>query len=697
MNRTFKLGLMSASLFVVACSEPASETSETQNEPASVAEDVVAEEAVVVETGIDMEWLDENVRPQDDIWNHVNGKWIAQAEIPADRTMWGSFATLRKETDEKVKTLLESTAAEENLEPGSDAQKIRDLYRSILNRDLIEEKGTAPIQPMLDEIAAIEDKTGYFAATAGLDMKGITTPLSPFIYLHPEDTTRYIVRIYQSGLGLPSREYYLDEGESFDTVRAAYTPFMSDMLRLAGVADYDAKAQSVYDFEVRLAEVHWTNTENRDASKTNNVLSLEELSDLAPSLDWANWFSILGIEATGEIMIYQPSYIAALGTVLEETDLETLKAYSQLRIIRNYARYLPEEIRTTAFAFTAGVLYGAEEEPEPWERAVQQVNGTLGDALGKLYVEKYFPPEAKVRMDELVANLYTAFEISIEKLDWMSDETKVNAQAKRAKLGPMIGYPSKWEDYSALEITADDLIGNLIASAKWAHEDSIAQLGQPLDKDEWITNPQTVNAFFVPARNQVFFPAGYLQEPNFFMSGDDAVNYGAIGTTIGHEIGHAFDDQGRKFGPDGNLKDWWTDADAEAYKAKAAKLVEQYNAYAPFEDLNVNGELTLGENIGDLTGLTIALRAYHISLDGKEAPVIDGLTGDQRFFISYAQSARLVIREKRLREMVVSDSHSPSEYRVATMKNMPEFYEAFDVQEGDGMYIPPEERVAIWE
>lgn len=695
MKQKTLIAALGATALLWACSEP---SNEADNAPSDTPQSEVADTVELpMETGIDMSQLDPEVRPQDDIWNHVNGQWLSTAEIPGDKAMWGGFATLRKETDEQVKALLDDLAQQDDLEQGTDAQKVRDLYLSVLNTDLIDERGTQPLQGHLDRISAIEDKAGYFAETAELGMDGITVPISYFIYLHPEDTTRYIVQLYQDGLGLPSREYYLDEGEEYDRVRAAYTPFMTDMLRLFGFENPEVKAQAVFEFEKKLAEISWTNVENRDVSKTNNVISVEELSALAPSLDWGAWFASMGITQTSEIRVYQPSYVEGLEVLFAETDLETLKTYSQLRVMRNFGRYMPEEIRTTHFAFVSGVLYGTEEEPEQWERAVRDINGSLGEALGRVFVERYFPAEAKARMDELVDNLYKAFEISIDNLDWMSDETKAAAQAKREKLGPMIGYPDKWEDYSALSISPDDLVGNLLAAAHWAHNREVARLGGPLDKEEWITNPQTVNAFHVPARNQIFFPAAYLQPPNFFLNGDDAVNYGAIGTTIGHEIGHAFDDQGRKYDPDGNLVDWWTDEDAKAYEAKAAKLIEQYNAYAPFEDLNVNGELTLGENIGDLTGLTIALRAYHLSLGGEAAPVIDGLTGDQRFFISYAQSNRVIFREAILRNIVVSDSHSPNEYRVATMKNMPEFYAAFDVQEGDGMYIPPEERVAIWE
>lgn len=674
MKRAFTFALVISTSVLASCSEP--------QQPG---------------TGIDMSQLDEAVRPQDDLWAHVNGKWIASAEIPADRTRWGGYATLRKETDEQVKVLLLELAEQDDLEAGSEAQKVRDFYRSVLNTDLIEQMGLEPVQGLLDGIAAVPDKQAYFVKMAELSRIAITTPLAPFVYLHPEDTTRQILRVYQDGLGLPSREHYLDEGESFDTIRAAYKTFLVDIAGLAGLEDGEGKAERVYAFEHRLAEAFWSRVENRDVNKTNNVLKLSEMSTLADNLDWDAWFNTLGVHSTDEVQIYQPSYIEVLGRIIEETDLETLKTYAQIRVVRDFARYLPEDIRKTNFEFASNVLYGVSEEPEQWERAVRDINASVGEALGKVYVERYFPPEAKARMDELVANLLGAFEVSIESLDWMSDETKVRAQEKRVKLGAMIGYTNKWKDYSALEIHPDEVIGNLVRSATFEHNREIAKLGGPLDKEEWITNPQTVNAFVVKAQNQIFFPAGYLQPPNFFLTGDDAVNYGAIGTTIGHEIGHAFDDQGRKFDGDGNITDWWTEEDATAYKARAQMLVEQYNEYAPFEDLYINGELTLGENIGDLTGLTIALKAYHMSLGSKEAPVIDGLTGDQRFFISYAQSTRIKIREKSLREQIISDPHSPGEYRVRTVKNMPEFYEAFDVKEGDSMYLPPEKRVAIWE
>ncbi len=692
MNKFGIVGVSAIASFFVACSEPQSDVEEE-----TIAGVELEEAAPLIETGLDMSLLDQSVRPQDDLWAYVNGKWVAEAVIPDDQTRWGGFATLRKETDEQVKVLLDDLLTRNDLEQDSEAQKIRDFYMSVLNRDLIEEKGTTPIQSMLDDIAVITDKQAYFLNTAKLSRDGITTPIAPFIYVHPEESTRYIVQIYQDGIGLPTREYYFDEGEKFDTVRAAYKVYLADLLRLSGIESSDEKALQVYDFEVKLAEAQWTRTQNRDVSQTNNVLKLDEMSTIAAGLDWTTWFDALGIHSTDEVRVYQPSYFTALEGILNETDLETLKAYAQLRIIRNYARYLPEEIRKVNFVFLSDVLYGASQEPEQWERAVRDINVAMGEALGKVYVDQYFPPEAKARMDELVANLYSAFELSIDRLDWMSDETKLRAQEKLTHLGPMIGYPDKWEDYSALEILPDDIVGNLLRSSQFVHDRELKRLGKPIDKEEWVTNPQTVNAFHVPARNQIFFPAGYLQPPNFFLSGDDAVNYGAIGSTIGHEIGHAFDDQGRKYDKDGNIADWWTEEDAAAYKAKAQKLIDQYSAYEPIEGVFINGELNLGENIGDLTGLTLALRAYHLSLNGEEAPVIDGLTGDQRFFISYAQSSRIKTREDALRDQVIRGPHFPGEYRVKTISNMPEFYEAFDVKEGDGMYFAPEDRVAIWE
>lgn len=654
--------------------------------------------AVPQESGIETEWLSENIRPQDDFNGYVNASWQADTQIPADQSSWGGFTTLRQDTEIQVQQIIQVLETAGQHEEGSEKKAVNDFYRSFMNVDLLDEKGVEPIRGLLADVAAIRTRQEMWLKMADFSKESIAAPFVAFIGQDPNDATRYIPQIYQTGLGLPDKGYYTRPGEKFEAIRSQYPLYIARMFDLADVEGSEAKAKAVFDFETRLADIQWERTENRKIEKTNNPYKIGELKNLTDTIDWAAWFERYGVSSFDDLNVYQPTYISALGDLLGETDLETLKAYFQHKIIREFAPYLSAEIAEANFDFTSGVLRGIEEQPPRWKRGVRTVNRNMGEALGRIYVEKHFSPEAKARMDALVGDLLSEFEKSIAGLDWMSDETKQKAQEKRAKFVAKIGYPNKWRDYTDLKVDTADLVGNIRRSARFEFDYDLAKLGRPIDREEWGMSPQTVNAYHNPRMNEIVFPAAILQYPFFDMGADDAMNYGGIGAVIGHEIGHAFDDRGRKINGDGNVDNWWTDEDAAAFEKRAAALVVQYDQFSPIEGLNVNGQLTLGENIGDLTGVTIAYKAYRASLDGKELSVIDGLTGDQRFFIAYGQVWRQKMREDALRARILSDPHSPARYRVnGTLANVDAFYDAFSVTEGDGMYLAPESRVKIWD
>lgn len=660
-------------------------------------EEAVVEEAAPLTSGVDVSGFDKSVRPQDDFNRYVNGGWIDRTEIPADKSRWGSFDLLRDESDKNQRTVVEELAAAEGLQPDTEEQKVGDLYASLMDAEKINALGVEPLRPYLDEVEAISDRAGVVGAFAKLRKLGIGGPFLAFISPDSRDSSRYAAYLTQSGLGLPNRNYYLKEGEKFDEIRARYPEYIAELLTLAGFDDAAARAQGIYDLEMKIAEAHWPPEDNRNATKTNNVYDVADLNSVSSQIDWTAFLEVAGLADRKDLFVRQPSYLEKLGGILQETPVEDWKNYLRFQILDDAAPWLSDDLVNARFAFFGKLINGQQELQPRWQRAVQTVNGAIGEAVGKVYVERYFPPQAKERMDTLVANLLAAFEVSINDLDWMSDETKARAQEKRRNFTTKIGYPDEWKDYSALSIERGDALGNLARAAVWDYERDLGRLDGPVDRGEWFMSPQTVNAYFNPRMNEIVFPAAILQPPFFDLEADDAVNYGAIGAVIGHEIGHAFDDQGRKTDSNGNLNDWWTEADAEAFKAKAAALVEQYNGFEVLEGLYVNGEFTLGENIGDLTGAYIGYLAYKMSLNGEEAPVIDGMTGDQRFFFGFGQIWRGKSREERLRRQVLTDPHSPSQFRAnGPLRNFDAFYEAFDVKEGDGMYLPPEERVKIW-
>lgn len=659
--------------------------------------DMTAADNVPLGSGINTENMDLTVRPQDDFFTYVNGTWLENTEIPSDQTSTGAMRDLREKAREDVAAIIEDVSAKTDLVEGSDEQKVADLYKSFMDTETIDALGMKPLEAEFSAIDGLADKKELSAHLAHLMKIGGGGPFVGYINNDGKDSTRYAAHLWQSGLGLPDRDYYFSEGERFEDLRTAYVEHVEKMFELAGMDAPSSSAKMLMALETRLAENHWTRVECRDRDKTYNKIAFSDLSTLGKGIDWSAFIKAAGIDGEKDIIVNQPTYIEGFNRIFTETSIADLKTYLKWNVLNNFAAYLDSSLDQQNFEFYSRTLDGQEEQRPRWKRGTDVVSRSLGEVIGKIYVARHFGPAAKARMVELVENLRGAYGEAIEDLEWMSPETKEAAQVKLARFTPKIGYPDIWEDYSVLEISADDLVGNIMRANQFQYELGVGKLGGPIQKHEWGMTPQTVNAYYNPAMNEVVFPAAILQPPFFNMEADDAVNYGAIGTVIGHEMGHGFDDQGSKYDADGNLSNWWTDSDREEFKIRTQALVDQYSKFAVFDDLNVNGELTLGENIGDLSGLTIAFRAYRLSLGGEEAPVIDGMTGAQRFFLGIGQVWRYKATEEALRNRVATDPHSPARFRIlGPLPNMPEFHEAFDVKEGDGMYLAPEQRVKIW-
>jgi len=675
-------------LFIAGCNSSIS-TQSTSEAPVM--------QKTALASGIDKANMDLSIRPQDNFYRYVNGAWLNANEIPGDKTSIGSFYDLRDEADNSVKAIIEELAATENLKMGSDEQKVADLFRSFMDIDARDAAGIAPIQAIFDRINTLKNKD-ELATFFGENQKiGVGSPLAFYISVDAKDSTRYATHVWQSGLGLPDKDYYFNETERFEKLRAGYIAHIENMFNLAGLKNGKAAAQTIMALETKLAGFHWSKVESRDSTKRYNKFNVADLNTVTDAFNWTAFLEAQGVAAQKDLIINQPSFVKGFGETFAATPLADWQTYLTFHTLSNFSSSLTSALDNENFDFYSKQLSGREEQRPMWKRGVSVVNGNLGEVIGKVYVGRHFKPEAKVRMTQLVENLRGAYGASIDELEWMSDATKAAAHVKLASFDPKIGYPDKWEDYSALVIKSDDLVGNKMRSGTVSHNKEVAKLGGPIDRQEWGMTPQTVNAYYNPTKNEIVFPAAILQPPFFNLVADDAVNYGGIGAVIGHEMGHGFDDQGSKYDGDGNLRNWWTAEDLAAFKVRTDNLVTQYSEYAVFDDLNVNGELTLGENIGDLSGVTIAYKAYKASLNGKEAAVIDGLTGDQRFFMGYAQVWRGKMVEKSLRNRVATDPHSPGEFRaLGSLSNMPEFYKAFNVKEGDAMYIAPEKRVKIW-
>ena len=683
-----KLMIGAAALLVIAaCGQKA-------EQPA--AEAPVADEPVALISGIDVSGMDTSVRPGDDFFAYVNGTWVKETEMPADKARYGVFDKLRDESQEAVKVIIEQSATGD-FAKGTDEQKVGDLYNSYLDWDTRNAKGIEPLQPELDRISAISSHDELAVYFAEATKRALDAPFGVGQLPDPKDPQRYAIAAGQSGLGLPDREYYLKDDEKFEEIRNKYVAHIAKMFDLAGLADGAAAADTIMALETRIAAEHMTKEQSRRYLENYKKVELAELPALMPNFNWDGFLAELEISNVPFIGVFTMDYLKALDGIITDTDLDTWKTYLTWSALNNTAGRLTRDLDVQNFEFYGKVLSGTEEQREDWRRATNLVDGTVGEVVGKVYVKRHFPPEAKERMLGLVGNLVKAYEKSIKELDWMTDTTKAEALDKLSKFHPMVGYPDKWRDYSALDIEADDLYGNIERAALAEFRRQRDRHDGPVDKLEWGINPQTVNAYYHPLNNQIVFPAAILQPPFFNMEADDAVNYGAIGAVIGHEIGHGFDDSGSTFDGDGVLRNWWTDEDRAAFEERTGALVSQYDEFRPFEDLAVNGEFTQGENIGDLGGITIGLLAYQMSLDGQEPPVIDGFSGVQRVFLGFGQVWRGIIRDEAMRTQIATDPHSPAVYRTnGPVRNVPEWYEAFEVAEADALYLPPEERVKIW-
>ncbi len=647
-------------------------------------------------SGITLSAMDTSVRPQDDFFRFVNGQWLDNTEIPSDRSSYGTFSVLRDQSEKDVKAILEDLVANGSTDLNTEEGKVRALYSSFLDLETVNALGAEPYLKIAKDIDAINSKQALLNYITQPWMMGEISPIGIYVDSDKSDPTRYAPYLYQSGLSLPDRDYYFDESEKGQGILEAYQAHVSKMLELAGFTAPQASAERVIAFESKLAEGHWTKVESRDAVKTYNPTALTALSSEYKGFDWPKLLANTGIKNTDNLVVIQPSYLSHFIDTFETASLEEWKLYLKWRTLTHISSYLSEPFADENFNFFGKTLYGTEEQRPRWKRAVAFTGQTLGEAIGKIYVKEHFPPEAKTRMITLVENLREAYRESILQLDWMTDETKEQAIKKLNKFRPKIGYPDEWKDYSSLKVS-NNLVENYISANNFDFMDGISKLGGPINPNEWFISPQTVNAYYHPIKNEIVFPAAILQPPFFDLEADDAINYGAIGGVIGHEMGHGFDDQGSRYNGDGALENWWSETDAEAFKERTALLVSQYNAYEPLEGLHVNGELTLGENIGDLGGLTIAHKAYELSLNGKTPPEIDGFTGEQRFFIGWAQAFRGKYTDQSLTVLVKTNPHSPYQYRVnGVVKNMPEFDEAFGVEKDDGLFLPKEEQVKIW-
>ncbi len=647
-------------------------------------------------SGLDRAGFDEKVRPQDDLYRHVNGRWLEVTEIPPDKSNYSMFAKLEDDARAQIRALVEELASKPQ-PAGSNEQKIADFYRSFLDEATADKLGLAPLQADLQRIRKLGSKREVAQEIGRQQRRGLPSLINSEIKQDAKEATAYILYLGQGGLGLPDRDFYLSDDAKMEANRKAYRAYMEQVLSLAGHRDGDALAEKVFALELELARGHWTRAETRDRDKTYNKVLTTELRTLAPAIEWTALFEGMHAPASTAVIVEEPSYLKAASAALDKTPLPTWRTYLEWRLLNAYAPLLSAPFVKAHFGFHGTTLSGIETNEERWKRALRAIDQLLGEAVGRLYVERHFRPEAKARMVELVNNIRQAFGGGIDGLPWMSDATKQQARTKLAKFVTKIGYPDHWRDYSRLSIQPGDLVGNVARATEFAADRDLAKLGHPVDRSEWFMTPQTVNAYYNDTLNEIVFPAAILQPPFFDPQADDAANYGAIGAVIGHELSHGFDDQGRKSDGDGNLRDWWSPEDAARFKDKASRLVSQYHDFQPLPGQNVNGQLTLGENIGDLGGLTIAYRAYRLSLAGREPPTIDGTTGPQRFFMGWAQIWRRKYREPELRRRLVTDPHSPAEYRVlGVVANMPEYHEAFAVKPGDKAFRPEDQRVKIW-
>jgi predicted metalloendopeptidase len=646
-------------------------------------------------SGVDTEYVDPNVRPQDDLYRHLNGKWLDTFALPPDKGSYGSFTLINDATQEQLRTLVEGLNA---AAPSPDARKLADLYVSFMDEPRLETLGLTPLAADFAVIDALADRRDLAALIARFNRTSVGAPYDFGIDPDPKDSTRYAVTLTQTGLSLPDRDYYLKNDAKFADVRAKFLVHVEKMLGMAGDANARRSAAEILKLETAMAELQWTRVANRDPEKTYNKTALAELHRLMPGYDWQRYLEETGLAGKIDyVIVRQPSYFTGLDKLLGDTPLAVWKSYLKWHELSSAAPYLSKAFVDERFAFSGTVLRGIPQNRPRWKRGMDLLDGAMGEAIGRLYVDRYFPPQNKARMEALVANLLEAYRRDIDTLDWMSAQTKKGARAKLAKLVTKIGYPNSWRDYGDLNVIRDDLWGNVVRASEFEYRRGINKLARPIDRNEWFMTPQTVNAYYNPVMNEIVFPAAILQPPFFDARADDAVNYGGIVAVIGHEVSHGFDDQGSQYDADGNLRDWFTQEDHAKFAARTKALVAQYDAYEPVPGYHVNGELTLGENIGDNSGLALAYKAYQLALAGNAAPVIDGFTGEQRFFLGWVQVWRGKVREDQAIEAIKVDPHAPPAVRgTAPLVNQAGFYAAFDVKPGDKMYLPPDQRVTIW-
>ena len=660
-------------------------------------------------SGVQTQYVDATVRPQDDMYRYLNGKWLDTFVMPADKGTYGAFTQIDDAIQERLRGIVDGLAAaaappaadgaaSEAEGMQEDARKLADLYASFMDETRLETLGLTPLAGQFAEIDALVDKRGIPALIARCNRIGAGVPYDLDIQSDPRDSTRYAVVLSQSGLGLPDRDYYLKDDAKLLDARGKYVAHIQKMLTLAGDVRAEASAAAILKLETAMAQVQWTRVANRDPIKTYNKITVADLHQLMPGYDWQPYLQRSGVRGKVDyVIVRQPSYFQALDQLIAATPLPVWRSYFKWHELVAAAPYLSQAFVSERFAFSGTVLRGVPENRPRWKRGMAVLDGSMGEALGRLYVARYFPPQYKARMESLVRTLLEAYRQDIDTLDWMSPATKIGAQEKLAKMVTKIGYPASWRDYGALTIVRGDLWGNITRASEFEHQHEISKLGKPIDRNEWLMSPQTVNAYYNPLMNEIVFPAAILQPPFFDPAADDAVNYGGIVAVIGHEVSHGFDDKGSQYDADGNLRDWFTPDDHAKFAAKTKQLVAQYSAYEPVSGYHVNGELTLGENIGDNSGLAIAYKAYHLSLAGAASPTIEGFTGEQRLYLGWTQVWRGKVREDEAVQRIKTDPHSPPEVRgAATLRNQPGFYAAFDVKPGDRMYLPPEERVSIW-
>jgi predicted metalloendopeptidase len=651
-------------------------------------------------SGVDLTALDRGVRPQDDFYRFVNGNWLSGTAVPADKSRYGAFDKLRDDSQNQLRTIVEELPHRQEGGDG-DEQKIADFYRSFMDEATLERLDFQPLAGELARVDALRSKADIPALIAHFNLIGVPAPFDPEVHQDARDSTRYVFDVDQSGLGMPDRDYYLQRDRKLVQMRAQYQSYVEHLLSMSGDRSAHRDAKRILKLETQLAQAQWSKVETRDPVKTYNKFELTKLAGLAPHYDWNSYLSAAGVAGKIDyLIISQPSYVAGFDQVLRHSSLASWKAYFRWHLLNGYAPYLSKRFVDAHFAMYGTGIRGVEQNQARWKRGIVVIEESMGEALGRLYVARYFPAESKLRMQQLVHNLIAAYREDLGRLDWMSAPTRQRALEKLAKMGIKIGYPDKWRDYSSLEIRPDDLVGNITRANLFESRREIDKLGHPIDPTEWDMTPQTVNAYYNPERNEIVFPAAILQPPFFDPKADDAVNYGGIGAVIGHEISHAFDDRGSQYDGNGNLltePGWFTSADLQQFRARTAALVAQYSAFAPVPGYPINGRLTLGENIADNSGLAIAYKAYHLSLGEQQPAVIDGLTGDQRFYVGWAQVWRSKTRENEAIMRIKSDPHSPDQIRGTVPEmNQDTFYTAFDVRPGDKMYLPPEKRVRLW-